>query len=290
MTNTMTIIQAVARAEQKLAKNDAIQLVSWATGKDYSYIVINKYDTLNTEQQATLEKAIFEHTELHKPLNYIYGSLPFLSLTLKVEPPILLPRPETEHWCFWLIERLKRLSHTDITIIDMCTGSGCIGLSLAQAFPQATVYLLDISEQACALAQKNAKENGITNAQVIQSDLFQALEGWKISADLIASNPPYISSTEWQSLDPSVKEWEDQKALIAAHDGLGLLQKISCQSKKWLKKNREFEKLAVPQLVLEIGHTQGDSIKEVLSTYDYSNIRVHQDLAGKDRFATANLL
>lgn len=234
------------------------------------------------EQSKKLTAILHEHITLHKPLQYIFGTVPFLGLTLDIRPPILIPRPETEYWCHLLINMLKKLDNQKLDILDMCTGSGCIALALAAAFPQANVTAVDLSKQACALTQENACKNKIS-LTIIQSNLFNSLPPEKF--DLIVSNPPYISETEYQSLDPSVKEWEDARALLAGSDGLAVLSPLILEAPEWLKKNDEMNRKKIPQLIVEIGDKQGKLVQDIFRQAGFDAI-VHKDLAGLDRFVT----
>jgi release factor glutamine methyltransferase len=130
---------------------------------------------LTTEEQASLNIYIEEIAIQKKPLAYILGWVPFLDLKLMVMPPTLIPRLETENWVYTLIESIKKNKFDQLTILDIGTGSGCIALSLAHAFPSALVYGIDISESALTLAQKNAQYNNITNVQFLYSNLFDPI-------------------------------------------------------------------------------------------------------------------
>ncbi len=288
----MPINQEVTALSKKLtvlyphaASIIAWQLLSFITGKSPVELIAHTDLPLTVNQKTHLDTIMYQLLEEHKPLAYIIGSVPFLSLDIKVEPPILIPRPETEYWCSIIIEQLEELPHKNLTILDLCTGSGCIGLSLAHALPKAHVYAVDQSVQACNLARVNAGLNGIANMSIIQSDLFTNLP--KIQFDLIVSNPPYISAEEWLTLEESVRSWEDPAALLAEQEGLELLKKILDQSAVWLRCNKEMRKLLIPQLVLEIGHTQGEAVAALCKNAGFKNVGIHKDLTGRDRFVTA---
>jgi release factor glutamine methyltransferase len=259
-------------------------ILEYVTGKSITSLIAQGSLELSLKEKQALATIIENHVKKHMPLQYIFGTVPFLDLTITVRPPILIPRPETEYWCSVLIEQVKQLNNQAITILDLCTGSGCIALAFAHAFPAAAVYAVDISPQACALAQENKENNKILNVTIFQSDLYSALPPVKF--DLIVSNPPYISKEEWSKLDPMVKQWEDPQALIAEHEGLSIITEIISQAPQWLKNNPEFQELGLPQLALEIGHNQGPAVKEILRLNGFKNIHIVSDLAGKDRLVT----
>ena len=191
---------------------------------------------LSDHHKTTLTHYINQLVHLQMPFAYVVGSVPFGNLEILIEPPILIPRPETEEWCIELAQKLQQIPGP-LTILDMCTGSGCIALTLAQALPHATVYGVDINKDALALAQKNAMHNKITNVTWVLSDLFDQLDP-NLRFDLIVSNPPYISESEWHTLDPQVKNWEDVHALLAPQEGLGVLDRLIHQAPAWLRPNK----------------------------------------------------
>lgn len=242
---------------------------------------------LTHQQEIQLNKWIEQQVKQHKPLQYILASVPFLDLSLKVEPPIAIPRPETEYWVDELIQLFEPLSKKELSILDLCSGSGCIALALAQAFPHSRVMGTDINEKAIALAQENMQRNKITNAEFIYSDLFTNL--YEIQFDLIVSNPPYISSAEWQTVDKRVRNWEDERALRANEDGLAIIRIIIEQAPRFLKNQPLLKEYKLPQLVLEIGSTQGARVKELLTERGYHDISIMQDQYGNDRVVLARL-
>jgi len=261
-------------------------IMNYVTHLDESSLVAHPDRKLTAQQQNLLNRIIDEHVHQHKPLQYIFGTVPFLGLSLITRPPVLIPRPETEYWCSYIIEQLKNLSDQHLTILDMCTGSGCIALALASAFPQAHVYAVDISADAYALATENAQRNNVP-ITVIQSNLFEHVPA-DVRFDVIISNPPYISEQEWETLDPSVKEWEDTTALIAPEEGLGILKKIIQESRKWLKSNAEMYRQHIPQIAVEFGYNQGKLVHALFSEAGYTHVTMHKDPWNNDRFITAD--
>lgn len=199
-------------------------------------------------------------------------------MNIKVCPPTLIPRPETEFWVQQLIEELQN-NHTQLTsILDIGTGSGCIALSLAQAFPQAQVHAVDLAVTAIQLAQENAQANNINNVTFVQSDLFASLDT-NLKFDLIVSNPPYIDPAA--QLEPSVACWEDHQALFAPKSGMAIIESILAQAPAWLNKNASI----AHQLVLEIDVSQGAAMHDLLPTSPYSSIIIKKDQFDRDRTA-----
>lgn len=260
-----------------LCRQYAWWLLEALTKQNKAQLIIAEKIKLSAAQEEQLNQWLDELIKQHKPLQYILGSVPFNDLEILVEPPILIPRPETEEWCLNLIEQLKKLPKKKLSILDLCSGSGCIALSLAKAFPAAHVYALDISEAAIALGKKNAQHNSITNVTFIQSDLFTNLPH-NTRFDIIVSNPPYIARKAWEQLDESVKDWEDERALVANDDGLALIKKIISQSRTYLRATP-----GIPNLLIEIGYDQGPAVVELFKRDGFVQAQILKDLEGKDR-------
>jgi release factor glutamine methyltransferase len=233
-------------------------------------------EQLTSEQQQNLDNYIEQIAVHHKPLAYILGWVPFLDLKLFVTPPTLIPRPETESWVYELITMIKLSGKDDLIILDIGTGSGCIALSLAQAFPTAQVYAIDIAQSALDLAVKNAAANNITNITFIQSNLFTSLPT-DLKFDLIVSNPPYIDPAA--QLEKSVLNWEDHGALFAHNQGMQIIEQIVTQAKNHLKENA-----ALPyQLVMEIDVSQGIIVKKLLGQHGFKKVEIRKDQFDRDR-------
>ena len=262
-------------------------LLEKLTQKNKALLLVSS-DSLSEKQETQLKE--WEDLLLIKkyPLQYILETIPFGPLELFVKEPTLIPRPETEQWCSDLIELLKKgiesscsTKNDGITILDMCTGSGCIGLWIAKELPCVTVHAVDISKEAIALSQKNALHNAIKNIKIIESDLFKNIPK-KTQYDIIISNPPYVTEDEWKTLDPQVKNWEDKKALVADENGLKIYKEIVKEAHIYLKKKTAFNE-TVPRIVFEIGHTQADVLQSLLDNEGYKKIKVVKDSAGKNR-------
>jgi len=243
---------------------------------------------LNEKQEETLTEWITDLTIHKKPIQYILGSVPFNDIEILVEPPILIPRPETEEWCYNLIKQLKRLKNRHLTLLDLATGSGCIALALANHLPEACIIASDIAENALALAAKNASHNKISNISFIKSDLFDELSSLQ-QYDIIVSNPPYIAHSERASMDESVLQWEDEDALFASDEGLSLIKTIITQAPFYIKPNSEMRNERIPQLIIEIGWLQGHTVKQLMLDAGYNDVYIHKDLEKKDRIATGRV-
>lgn len=270
------------------SKQEARQTSWWLltklTGKTVANMLTHEHFSLTHEQQTQLYTWLEQITIHHKPIQYILGTVPFANLTIKVSPPILIPRPETEEWCIDLIQRLKVCTEP-LHILDIGTGSGCIALALAHALPYSYVTGVDINKQALALAKKNAQLNNITNADFVYSDLFKDLSP-STKYDIIVSNPPYISKDEWLLLKQHITDWEDKRALIAPNDGFAIFKKIITQAKNFLTSSNTLVSCNPPRIVLEIGYQQGNIVKNLLEQQSFHAVIWH-DMQAKDRVVMA---
>jgi len=285
----MTIRQAHEKATQLLtAQYDThqAQRIAWwlleaiTERKQVQLVSQNAYE-LSDEQQALLFQWVHEHIHEHKPLAYILGWLPFCGLIINVKPPILIPRPETEEWVTHFIDELRAAHITSFSLLDVCTGSGCIALAIAQAFPDAQIYGCDIDPEALTCARENAANNNITNVIFKQSDLFDAFAGQRF--DYIVANPPYIAHQEAASLAPSVTQWESPQALFADDDGYALIKKIINQAPAHFNITPSTLEITGPHLCIEIGYRQGASLSAYMKEHGYYDVHVRKDYAGHDR-------
>lgn len=208
----------------------------------------------------------------HIPLQHIIGTQEFMGLTFKVNENVLIPRQDTE----LLVENVvDYLGNDERTVLDMCTGSGCIAVSIDRLSKNSKVTAVDISEKALEVAQEN---NRLSNANVtfIQSDLFTNVTG---KYDIIVSNPPYIRTDEIPKLMEEVKMHEPVMALDGMEDGLYFYKKICGEASDYLNDNGK--------IFFEIGYDQGDDVSEILRQNRFCNIEVLKDLSGNDRVVIA---
>lgn len=218
-----------------------------------------------------------------EPMQYILGYVEFYGLTIHVGPGVLIPRPETE----LLVEQVvkDRAQRTDdraqskMDILDLCTGSGCIGLALAKNFPHAQVYGVDRSDAALKYAAKNAAANSINNIRFFSGDLYVPVEG--MGFDLIVSNPPYIPKNDIKDLQIEIRGHEPMSALDGGIDGLDFYRRILAEAPQYLN--------AGGMVVLEIGIDQAKDIKQLAEDAGFGNIRLIKDYSGIERIAVVKL-
>lgn len=204
------------------------------------------------------------------PLQYLTGEQEFMGLPFCVNEHVLIPRQDTEV----LVEEAIRVIQKEMpeaAVLDLCTGSGCIGISIQSFCSNTQVTAADISEDALKVAQKNAKENQVP-VKFVHSDLFKEISG---SYDMIVSNPPYIPSKVIETLMPEVRDHEPIKALDGKEDGLYFYLQGYRESVAYLKPGG--------YLLYEIGHDQGEAVSSYMRENGFDEIEVIRDLAGLDR-------
>ncbi len=222
------------------------------------------------EEKLTAYRAAIATRSERIPLQHITGEQEFMGLLFKVNDKVLIPRQDTEI----LVEEVMREMQDYSRILDMCTGSGCILISLLHYSNWNTGVGVDISSEALQIAKTNGEALLSAEKQPvwIESDLFEKVEG---KFDIIVSNPPYIPTQVIQTLMPEVRVYEPMKALDGTEDGLHFYRRIAEESVEYL--NRE------GMLYLEIGHDQADSVSNLLEDAGFRDIHVVKDYAGLDR-------
>lgn len=207
---------------------------------------------------------------LHIPLQYLTGSQKFMGLSFRVNESVLIPRQDTER----LVEEvLKESKNKDV--LELCTGSGCIIVSLAKLGNLNKAVAVDISREAIQVAQENARDNDVS-VTYLQSDMFENVFG---TFDVIVSNPPYIESEVIEGLMPEVKDHEPRIALDGDVDGLKFYRILAKESGRFLRNNGK--------IYLEIGCNQAASVSELLIQNGFTQINVVKDYAGLDRVVSA---
>lgn len=212
----------------------------------------------------------------YEPLAYIFGSWEFYSLEFKVVPPLLVPRPETEH----LVEAvLNHIGKSPARVLEIGTGTGCVAVSIAKNAPSATVIATDINPLAIEVAGENARRHGVWDrVELRRGTIFEPVID-DPDFDVICSNPPYIEDPDWPNLSPVIRLHEDPKALLAGPDGLDIIRQLISGAKDYLK--------PAGLLAFEIGMGQDASVRQLLQSAGYTSIEFIKDLAGIKRIAAA---
>ena len=236
------------------------------------------------EQTEILQKlhSFYENFEKRRkriPLAQILGRQSFYGLDFFVNEDVLIPRADTECLVDLVLEDYAELAkqgektYAEKRILDLCTGSGCIGISVAKHLPYQELLLVDLSEKALAVAKKNAEKHLGGNVRLLQSDLLTEVHEKRFS--LLLSNPPYIVSRVIPGLEREVSEYEPKMALDGGEDGLLFYRRIAKEAKKVL--------LPGARLYLEIGYDQGESVKDIFQKECYEAVEVFPDLSGNPR-------
>ena len=213
----------------------------------------------------------------YEPIQYVQGQARFLGRDLKVTPGVLIPRPETEE----LVEYMRSEVPSGVRVLDVGTGSGCIAISLALEVQGAEVSAWDVSEVALDVARTNARRYGV-QVNFEQRDVFQTVPHEGEAYDIIVSNPPYVTESARASMHPNVLNWEPRSALfVPDEDPLRFYRCIARLGTRMLTSGG--------RLYFEINQTQGVPLAHMLREEGYADIRVWQDIAHQDRFATAVL-
>jgi len=269
MKNFQTLEKRLAAAGSGNAKRSVEELAAHVLGCKPLEIY---FKTVTPEQGAGLERLIVR-AERGEPIQYIIGHVDFRGLEIRCDRRALIPRPETELLVEAVLSSLDT-RHSTLSIADVCTGTGCIGLVLMHELPNAEVVGIDISPEALDLAKENAKRLGLSGRfQTLENNL---LEGFaEHSLDIIVSNPPYIVSNVWKNLESCVRDFEPQLALDGGADGMDLIRPLVKQAARVLKPGGG--------LFLEIGYDQGGAVLQCLEDSGFKQVRVVKDLAGLDR-------
>ena len=266
----------LALAEVPDAGTDARLLIEWCCGTDRNTLLVHGSRTITAEENEKYRQAV-ERRKCRVPLQYITGEQEFMGLTFKVNKSVLVPRPDTEI----LVEEVMRNLHDGMRILDMCTGSGCILLSLMHYSNDCTGLGVDISAEALQTAKMNAEsilrispDSEESSVTFLQSDLFGGVEA-EDRFDIIVSNPPYIRTEIIDTLMPEVRDYEPVLALDGKEDGLFFYRRIIAQAGAYL--------YGGGMLFLEIGYDQGEDVGRLMEAEGYLQVEIFKDYAGNDR-------
>ena len=248
-------------------------LLAEVLGKEKEYLLTHDNDELDAKVIDTYNKMI-ERLKSGEPVQYILNKQEFMGLNFYVDKNVLIPQPDTENIVEEVIAITEVLKKTknELKILDMCTGSGAIAISLAKYVEKTLIYASDISENALKIAEENATRN-LVNVVFFKSDVFKNIIP-AFQFDVIVSNPPYIETKVIPELSKEVRS-EPELALDGGEDGLKFYREIIKNAKEYLTENG--------YLVFEIGYDQRESVMTLLKDNAYKNIYSKKDLAGNDR-------
>ena len=265
------------------AKYERKVLLEHVLKVNYMYMLMNGDETV-PEDRINEYKRLIELRCGHYPLQYIIGEAHFMDYTFFVNENVLIPRNDTEV----LVETVNELldnpqilsenRNGGLKVLDLCCGSGCIGISFKLYHRDTKLTLSDISKDALAVARKNLERHGIEDADINCGDLF---ENNTDSYDIILCNPPYIESAVVETLMPEVKDYEPHIALDGGEDGLDYYKRIIDESIAHLEDNG--------YIFFEIGYNQGKAVSDLMENRGFSDVKLVKDYAGLDRVVYGHL-
>lgn len=273
---------ALTAAAIEEAGTDARLLLEFVCGTDRNTLLAHGDREVTAEQEKAYRE-LLEKRSAHIPLQYLTGVQNFMGLDFSVNRHVLIPRQDTEI----LAEEAMKELHDGMEVLDLCTGTGCILISLLYYSNNCRGVGADISEEALKIAEDNAERllgsrtvRGDSERQVrfVRSDLFENVDG---QFDMIVSNPPYIQSEVIDTLMPEVREHEPRQALDGGRDGLLFYRRILAEVPRYLRRGGT--------LFFEIGFDQGESVSHLMEKSGFTEIRVVKDYGGLDRVVWGTL-
>lgn len=280
--NRQTVAAALADGRRRLKlrfpdeyKIDALVLLCHVLEKDKEFLFANG-DYILTESELRAYNQCLGNRIDGMPVAYIVGRCEFMRLSFSVDSRVLIPRSDSEILAEQAIKHARSIDAP--RILDICTGSGCLAISVARFVKDAQVLALDISPDALALAQQNAEALGVSDQiTFLESDLFSAMDAprYADAFDLVISNPPYIPHVEMGALMLSVRNFEPHLALDGGSRGLEFYQRITADVGRYLKNGG--------MLFFEIGYNQAEEVSAFMQSNDFYNIQLVKDYADFDR-------
>lgn len=280
----MNISEALQKATKKLKENsineprrEASSLLAFALGKDKTFLIAHSEYELSESESENFQ-GLLERRANREPLQYIRGTQEFFGLDFIVTPGVLIPRPETELLVEAAIGILKTKENP--RFCEIGTGSGCISVSILHEVKNATATGADISENALKITKLNAEKNSVSERlRLIKSDVFENVEDEKF--DLIVSNPPYISSLDFENLQKEVRDFEPQTALTDNKNGLSIIERIISDAPHFLKPDCF--------LLMEIGFDQSIEVEKMFDLQIWQSVGFLRDLQAIQRTVKAKL-
>ena len=278
-----TLGEAIAESRRLLdqagiesAEQEALWIVQHVLRLPAHHVVTDRDRLLSPAELATA-KGLVQRRVGREPLQYIVGTQEFCGLEFHVNPAVLIPRPETELLVEYVAQRIS--AEQSATIVDVCTGSGCIAVAIARQRPRARLIATDLSSRSLDVARQNAVRHSAGERIIwLEGNLLGALAGQKLEGqvDVIVSNPPYIAEADWATLQPEVRLFEPRGALVAGPQGTELHERLLQEAGRYLSPGGA--------LILEIGAGQARAIRQIVE--QISGYRFHRlvyDEAGLER-------
>jgi release factor glutamine methyltransferase len=257
---------------------DAEVLLARALGTTRIQLVVDARRVLPAEELARFRDMV-KRRRAHEPVAYILGEREFWGRVFRVDRRVLVPRPDTETLVEVALERTRHVSMS-MRALDLCTGSGCVAISLAKERPTSVVYATDASDDALAVARENTLRLGAYNVALAAGDLYAAVHA-SLRFDVITANPPYIARGEIPTLMQDVRDFEPRLALEAGDDGLDVLRRVVADAPAHL--------VAGGVLAVEVGAGQAPAVAELLRGAGFDAIELRRDYARIERVVSGVL-
>ena len=277
-------ITILKKSEIEFPEIDADTLLIYVLSCDRTRLYTNQDNIIDEADICKYKKLIYKRAS-HVPLQYITGCVEFMSLDFTVDERVLIPRPETEILVETILDKAQGniLPDKCVIIMEIGTGSGNIAVSLAKNLSNAEIYTNDISQEALLVAETNVQRHDIADkVHLLHGNFFGVFNNSveKEHVDFIVSNPPYVSESEWNELEPEVREHEPRQALVGGEDGLHFYRRIINDAAHWLRPGGF--------LVIEIGETQANGVSKLIEDEEhYERTERIKDLQGKERIISA---
>lgn len=275
-----TIRRVIAWATEDLKKRgmssprlDVELLLGRVLGLDRVRLVIDADRPLD-RSELTRYREMHQRRRVGEPVAYLLGVREFYGRPFRVDRRVLIPRPDTEALVEVAMERTAHLS-LSARVLDLCTGSGCVAITLARERGTTRVLGADISPDALVVAAENALRLGAVTLGLIRSDLFSALSSARDRFDLITANPPYIADPEFRTLPVDVRRFEPKLALAGGPDGLAVIRRIVAEASRFLAPGGV--------LAIEVGAGQAEEVRRVFEASSFREIATRQDYGGHER-------
>lgn len=255
------------------APKEAEILITETLGIDKASLYSGRHE-ISERDSKRIDSLVLRRSK-REPLQYILGHVYFLGLRFNLGKGVLIPRPETEILAVEAIKILKNKKAEEAYVLDLCTGSGCIAITIAKHFSDTSVFGIDISDTVLRYAEENALLNDVKNVIFLKGDLYEPLRlmNSQMKFDMIVSNPPYVRSKDIRSLQPEIKDWEPVEALNGGEDGLEFYRRIIGECRDFLTDSGD--------LLLEVGDIKG--VIEIARSDNLRIVSVIKDLSGIDR-------
>lgn len=265
--------KALAAAQCPTPELDAGFLMADLLGMERAHMLLDPPASIPSSMAEAFRQRIARRV-VGEPVHYITGKKEFYNHTFKVDPAVLIPRPETEEMVEAVLKQFPR--GAALAVADAGTGSGCIAISLGLERPEWRLTAIDLSTDALEIARENAARLGAANISFVQSDLFTGVSG---AFDLIISNPPYIDYGVKDTLQVEVAKFEPPVALFAAERGLAVIRGLIAQSAERLRSSGV--------IFCEIGYDQKEAVKKFFEDGPWADVTFLKDISGHDRIARA---